>query len=138
MKASDLTINDINVGDQSSFDRTFSENDVQVFSELSGDINPLHTDEKYANTTAFKKRLVHGMLVGSLCSRLVGMYLPGKRCLYLKQTLSFKRPVFIGDTVKVCGKVISKSEVTKILTIIINIKKGEEIVMEGEANVQVL
>ena len=138
MEAKDLTINDINIGDKSSFERTFTENDIQVFAGLSGDVNPLHVDERYAKTTIFKQRLVHGLLVGSLCSTLVGMYLPGKRCLYLKQKLSFKKPVFIRDTLNVFGWVVAKSEVTKILTIIIHIKRGKEIVLEGEAIVQVL
>lgn len=138
MEAKDLAIDDITVGDNASFDRMFSEKDVEVFSELSGDTNPLHMDDVYARATSFKQRLVHGMLVGSLCSALVGMYLPGKRCLYLRQTLSFKKPVFIGDTVTVFGRIIAKSETTKVLTIAIHIKKGEDIVLEGEAYVQVL
>lgn len=138
MGAHDVSFEDIVVGDTASFSRTWDEKDVLNFAELSGDANPLHVDEEYAGTTPFKQRLVHGMLLGALCSRFVGMYLPGKRCLYLSQTLAFKKPVFINDTVLVTGKIIAKSEVTKILTIAITITKGEEVVMVGEAHAQAL
>lgn len=138
MKPRDLVMDDIHIGDTSSFSRTWTEEDVTSFANLSGDTNPLHVDKEYAAMTVFKKRVVHGMLLGSLCSRFVGMYLPGKRCLYLHQTLAFKKPVFINDTVDVVGVVTSKSEVTKILTIAISMKKNEEVVMTGEAHVQVL
>jgi acyl dehydratase len=66
------------------------------------------------------------------------MYLPGKKCLYLSQTLTFKKPVFIGDTVSVTGVVISKSSVTKLLSISISIRNGKEEVVAGDARVQIL
>lgn len=138
MDTKDLSFDEIKVNDSASFSRTWTEKDVAIFSKLSGDANPLHMDDAYARTTSFGRRLVHGMLVASLCSRFVGMYLPGKRCLYLSQTLFFKRPVFVGDTVSVFGSVIAKSEVTKILTISMVIKKGEEVVVEGETHARVL
>lgn len=134
----DLSIDDIKVGDTADFERTWLESDVMDFARLSGDTNPLHTDENYASTTKFGKRLVHGMLLGALCSTLVSMYLPGKRCLYLKQDLSFRKPVFIGETVKIKGAVTAKSISTKILTVSIEIKKGTDIVAVGEAHVQLI
>ena len=138
MDAVDLSFDEIKVGDTASFSRMWTEEDVTQFAELSGDKNPLHRDEGYAKTTAFGQRLVHGMLLGSLCSTLVGMYLPGKKCLYLSQTLVFKKPVFIGDTVGVTGVVTSKSESTKILSVSIVMKKDEVTVVEGEAQVQMI
>lgn len=138
MQARDLAITDIRVGNHAHFEHVFLEKDVQLFSELSGDTNPLHMDEVYATTTSFGKRIVHGMLVASLCSRMVGMYIPGKRCLYLHQTLAFKKPVFIGDILEVTGTVIAKSDATKVLAIGICIKKADTIVLEGEARVQVM
>lgn len=138
MNAKELSFEEINIGNTASFSRTWTEEDVIAFANLSGDHNPLHMDNSYAKGTQFGQRLVHGMLLGSLCSRFVGMYIPGKKCLYLNQTLSFKKPVFIGDTVEVIGTVISKSEVTKILSISIVMKKDDELVVEGEAKVQVI
>ena len=101
-------------------------------------MNPLHTDETYAQTTKFKHRLVYGMHIGIVCSTLVGMYLPGKRCVCLRQSLSFKKPIFIGDTVSVRGVVKSKSLVTGILDIAVSVTKGDDEVVEGVMTVQVL
>jgi len=135
----DLSIDDIKVGDSASFERSFSEEDVNGFARLSGDLNPLHTDEAYAKTTKFKHRIIHGMLVGSLCSALVGMHIPGKRCLYLSQSLDFRKPVLIGDKLTVNGIIRSKSVSARMIEIEITVKKGSgEAVLNGIAKVQVL
>jgi len=134
----DLTLNMIKVGDTASFERAFSDDDVRTFARLSGDENPLHLDDTYAKTTKFGRRIVHGMLLGGLCSALVGMYLPGKRCLYLGQTLTFKKPVFIGDLVTVSGTVVSISASTRIVEIEISMRTKDGEVASGTATVQVL
>ena len=138
MTPHELSIEEIQIGNSATFSRTWTNDDVSMFAQISGDMNSLHMDDEYARTTKFRKRLVHGMLLGSLCSTLVGVYLPGKRCLYLKQSLLFKKPVYIGDTIIVLGTVTGKSIVTSILTISITMKKENDIVLEGEACVQVL
>lgn len=138
MKPKDLSINEISVGDSASIERVWSEEDVRAFATLSGDENPLHLDDEYASKTKFKKRLVHGMLLGSACSALLGMHLPGKRCLYLRQTLNFRKPVFIGDRVKIQGIVKDKSSSTGIVSIHISITKDGVLVADGVATVQVL
>ncbi|MFA6601241.1 MAG: MaoC family dehydratase [Candidatus Paceibacterota bacterium] len=138
MEIPDLSVKDIEVGDTITFEHAFTEKDVETFARLSGDQNPLHLDEEYAQKTEFGRRLVQGMLVGSLCSRLVGMHIPGKRCLYLGQTLLFKKPVFIGETLKVIGTVTSRSHSTRIVKIDISISKGQEIAATGEATTRVL
>ena len=126
------------MGDTASFSRTITEADVNDFAKLSGDYNPLHTDEKYAQTTKFGKRVVHGMFLGALISQLLGMELIGKRCLYLSQDLQFKKPVFIDDTILISGEVKNKSESTRILDILIEVKRDEEILLIGEAKVQLI
>jgi len=136
--ARDFAFEDISVGEKASFERVITERDIASFAELSGDFNPLHLDPAYAAQTKFGKPLAHGMLLGALCSALVGMHLPGKRCLYLAQTLAFKNPVFAGDALTVSGTVTAKSESTRILTIAIAISKGEAIAAEGEAKVQLI
>lgn len=138
MESADLLFENISVGDSTSFERVFTEEDVRIFAELTGDRNPLHTDEAYAATTRFGKPLVHGMLAGALCSTLVGMHLPGKRCLYLRQSLSFKQPVFIGETLIVRGVVSEKVEATRMLSLAVSITSNGIGVIEGEARVQVL
>ena len=137
-EAKDLKWEDIKVGDTASFSRTISEKDVNDFAKLSGDYNPLHTDEEYAKTTKFGKRVVHGMFLGALISQLLGMELIGKRCLYLSQDLQFKKPVFIDDTILISGEIKNKSESTQILDILIEVKKEKEILLIGEAKVQII
>jgi 3-hydroxybutyryl-CoA dehydratase len=128
----------INVGDKKSFSKIWNMEDVKTFSNLSGDLNPLHIDEDYAKKTQFGKIIVHGMLVASSFSTFVGMYLPGKYCLYIKQDILFKKPVFVGDSLLISGEVVQKIESTKMLEISLKIFRNTEIVIEGSALVKVL
>ncbi len=137
-EAKDLKWEDIKVGDTASFSHIISNQDVVDFARLSGDYNPLHMDDQYAKTTKFGRRIVHGAFLDALGSRLISMYLPGKRCLYLRQNLQFKNPAFISDVIEIIGEVKSKSESTKILDILIEARRGKEILMFGECKVQVL
>lgn len=138
MEPIDRQFENIVIGNSASFDHTFTEDDIKTFAKLTGDINPLHTDVAYAALTRFKKPIMHGMLVGALCSTLVGMHLPGKRCLYLRQGLSFRQPVYPGDALCVTGTVTEKIESTRMLTISISITREGIPVIDGEASVQVL
>lgn len=138
MNALTRTFSSIFVGESVSFEVAWTAKDVELFSKLSGDCNPLHMDESYATGTSFKQRVVHGMLTASSFSKLVGMYLPGKYCLFLKQTITFKKPVFINDVLVVSGTVISKSESTKMLVLNVSITKEGKIVVEGQSTVQMI
>ena len=112
---SEYTFDQIEIGLSIEFQVTISESMVDNFAKVSGDFSPIHMDHKYAKSTSFGKRVVHGMLLASFLSRVDGMYLPGKHALYLSQSVEFRNPCFIGDTVKVFSKVIDKSKSTKIL-----------------------
>ena len=112
---SEYTFDQIEIGLSIEFQVTISESMVDNFAKVSGDFSPIHMDDKYAKSTSFGKRVVHGMLLASFLSRVDGMYLPGKHALYLSQSVEFRNRCFIGDTVKVFSKVIDKSKSTKIL-----------------------
>lgn len=114
---SEYRFDEIQLGLEHEFTEKITESYLEQFANLSGDHNPLHMDENYAKTTQFNKRVCHGMLLASFFSKLVGMHIPGKNALYFSQTLNFQNPCFVGDTVKVYGQVVDKSESTKILTI---------------------
>ena len=134
-----LNLEQIKVGMSREFSVSINEEMAEKFADLSGDFNPLHMDESYAKNTKFGKRVVHGMLLASFFSRLVGMYLPGKKALYLLQNLRFKNPAFIGDNLTVIGKVTAVSEQLKLVTLetlILNFS-GQTLV-EGEAKVSIL
>lgn len=138
MKAKELTFDNICIGDSVSFTKVWTKEDVSTFSMLCGDTNPLHLNEDYAMTTDFKKPIVHGMLVSSSFSTLVGMYLPGKYCLYLKQDILFKKPVYINDILVIEGSVVGKIQSVKTLEIKTRIFCNNEVVIDGVAMVKVL
>ena len=92
-------IEEFEVGQHVTFTKTFSEEDVQRFIEITGDVNPLHVDDAFAAGTRFGRRVIHGMLTASILSTMVGMLLPGTGAIYRSQTIRFLRPVHVGDTV---------------------------------------
>lgn len=94
------TIQEITLHEEAVFTKTITEKDITKFGEITSDYNPAHFDSEYAATTIFKKRIAHGMLVGSLFSKIFGMDLPGPGAIYINQSLQFKRPVYINDTIK--------------------------------------
>ena len=93
------SIDDFHLGQHASFTKTFTDEDVERFIAITGDVNPLHVDDAYAAQTRFGRRVLHGMLTASLFSTMVGMLLPGTGAIYRSQTLHFLRPVHIGETV---------------------------------------
>lgn len=97
---------DLSVGQEASLSNTVSEADIVAFADISGDRNPVHLDADYAATTMFKERIAHGMLSAAYISAVFGMKLPGPGAIYMSQTLKFKAPVKIGDTVVTSVKVV--------------------------------
>jgi len=123
-------------GQKATLSKTFTEANVQAFAEASGDKNPVHLDEAYAQTTRFGKRIVHGMLVAGLISAVLGTQLPGPGTIFLGQELSFKAPVFIGDTVTAEIEVAAVREGKSIATLITNCYNQDgTLVIEGKATV---
>jgi 3-hydroxybutyryl-CoA dehydratase len=112
MLVKSLDIGDLRVGMNESYSHVISDNDIRSFANISGDTNPIHLDDVYAQGTVFKKRIAHGLMSASFFSALFGTKLPGQGCVYVSQNLNFKRPVYIGDSVT------AKIEITDI-----NIKK---------------
>lgn len=104
----------IQIGQSASFSKTISESDVYGFADLVGDFNSAHINKQVAEKGIFGDRVVHGMLVGSMISSVLGTKLPGPGTIYLEQKLCFKKPVFFDDTV------------TAIVTVkeIVNVQKG--------------
>jgi 3-hydroxybutyryl-CoA dehydratase len=138
IKASILDFEDISIGDIYSFQKTISSIDVLKFAELTGDYNPLHVDHKFGAKSIFKQNIVHGMLCSGFFSTLVGMYCPGEKCLYLSQTLQFRRPLFYDDTILIKGIILEKSPAAKVIKIKTEILRGEDIIVTGEARIQFL
>ena len=131
-KPSELTFDQIEIGNSKEFQLEITDSMVNDFARISGDFSPIHMNKDYSSSTKFQKRIVHGMLLASFLSRIVGMYLPGKHALYTTQSLEFHNPCFIGEKITVTSKIIDKSESTKILKIESNITNNEkEILLYG-------
>jgi len=94
-----MKIEQIHVGMSESHSSTIIDPDIKAFADISGDRNPVHLDESYAEGSRYKKRIAHGLLSASYFSAIFGTKLPGAGCVYVSQNLSFRRPVYIDDTV---------------------------------------
>ena len=132
----ELSYDDMSIGQQESFMIKITASMVEKFSNLSGDVNPLHMDNEFAESSSFKKRIVHGMLLASFFSQLIGMKLPGKNALYFSQTLNFRSPCYIDDEIEVVGEVIEKSDSTQIITVSTSIfNKSKICLIDGIAKI---
>jgi acyl dehydratase len=127
------TFDDLKIGQKASLTKTITQEDLDHFIAITGDVNPLHVDKTFAEKTFFGQRIAHGMLSASLFSTLVGMHIPGLGAIYKSQTLEFLRPVFIGDTLCAWFEIIEirldKQEIV-IKSWIEN--QGGEIVIQGQ------
>ncbi len=119
----------IDVGLKESFTTFLTKEMMSDFAVISGDHNPLHIDEAFAKDNGFKSNVVYGMLTSSLYSRLVGMNLPGKYALLQGIDVSFRKPVYVGDCLKVTGEVAYKNDAYKHLEIKAMIENQEEVVV---------
>ncbi|MEY4763683.1 MAG: hypothetical protein RI907_356 [Pseudomonadota bacterium] len=104
------TYADIRVGDSASLQRTLTEDDIQLFAAMSGDVNPAHVDPEYANQTRFHGVIAHGMWGGALISTVLGTQFPGPGTIYLSQSLRFEQPLHLGDTLDVRVTVVEKDD----------------------------
>jgi len=124
------------VGDNAEITKTIEQADIHAFADVTGDHNPVHVDEAFAQTTRFGRTIAHGMLTASLISAVLANKLPGAGSIYLGQTLRFDAPVFPGDeiTARVTVKEIREDKpIVKLETICIN--QRNEVVIRGEATV---
>jgi len=128
----------LRVGDRAELRKAFSEEEVIRFAEISTDRNPLHLDDDFGRASIFGQRVVHGMLVASLFSGLVGMELPGQGSIYLGQNLSFKAPVVIGEEVTASVEIIKIRADKPIVTLRTTcFNSAGRLVIDGEAVVKV-
>lgn len=120
-----------------SLSKTVSEADILMFAGVSGDTNPVHLDAEFAASTMFGGRIAHGMLSAALISAVFGTRLPGPGCIYLSQTLKFKAPVKIGDTVvaRVTVKELKTEKRRAVFSTVCTV--GGTVVLDGEAEIMI-
>lgn len=130
-------LEDITVGMSASYAKTVTDADVVMMAAISGDTNPVHLNEEFAQGTIFKGRIAHGMLSAAFLSTVFGTKLPGPGCIYVRQSLAFKAPVRVGETVwatVTCKEVVPEKRRVVFDTVC---TVGETVVVDGEATLMV-
>ena len=132
-----LTIEEIKEGMEVSYSQTITDADVKAFAGISGDKNPVHMNDEYAENSRFKKRIAHGLMSASYFSALFGTKIPGPGCVYVSQSLQFKRPVYLDDTVTatVIVKEIDLNKRRVFFRTVCKVKN--KIVIDGEAELYI-
>lgn len=128
---------DLSVGMVGVFAKTVTEADVVAFAGISGDFNPVHINEEFAKETMFKGRIAHGMLSATFVSTVFGTRLPGPGCIYISQSLRFKAPVRLGDTVTARVELTELNPDKKRASFRTICSVGGTVVLDGEATLMV-
>jgi acyl dehydratase len=137
-QARELDLGDLDIGLEAEYSWLAEGNSIDDFANLSGDKNPLHMDETYARDQGYDGRVVHGFLLGARISGLIGMVLPGRRCLLLEEKLAFPAPVYIGDEVVFHGVIEEVHHELAVVILKILAKKMEQTVMRGRVTCKLL
>ena len=138
-RMNEYTYEQIAEGHTESFQVTLTEEMMEQFLRITGDVNPLHRDAAYARTRHYADKVVYGMLTSSFYSTLAGVYLPGKYSLIHSVESKFLRPVYVGDTLTVSGVVKEKEEACRMLIVklLITDQSGEK-VSKGTMQIKML
>jgi 3-hydroxybutyryl-CoA dehydratase len=130
-------LEELSVGQSAQSAHVVTDADIRGYAEVSGDRNPVHLDEAYAEATRFKGRIAHGMLAAGYISALLGNELPGAGSIYVSQSLSFKRPVRIGDEVTTTLTIKAIDQAKGLVTVTTACTVRGKAVLDGEAVVMV-
>lgn len=128
------------VGDSRTITHTFTRQELDAFAKLTGDINPLHVDEEFANRSAAGGQAVHGMLAAAFVSTLIGVHIPGRGALWNSFQVSRRKIIRIGDTVRFEARVIAIQTAihTLDLAIVGMNDMTDEVYLEGKARVMMM
>jgi 3-hydroxybutyryl-CoA dehydratase len=132
-----LFFEDLSVGMTERLEKIVSSSDVVGFAQLTGDRNPIHLSEHFAAKTSFRTRIAHGLYTASLISAVLGTRLPGPGAVYISQTLNFRAPVKIDDTVTVIVTVAELIPEKSRARLSCVCEVDGEVVLDGEALVKV-
>lgn len=131
-----MKFSEIKIGQKASMTKTFTDEDVRLFAQVSNDHNPVHLDEEYAKNSMFGARICHGILVSGLISAVLASKLPGPGCIYLGQELRFTSPVYINDTITAeleVAEIREDKQIIKLNTTCVN--QNGKVVITGVATV---
>ncbi|MGB8402249.1 MaoC family dehydratase [Bradyrhizobium sp.] len=133
----DLSIDDLQIGMNAELVWNVEDTEIDRFASISGDVNPMHVDARYARARGFENRVAHGFLLGSKVSAFVGTMIPGRRCLLLEETLAFPNPVYPGDRIVISGQLVELWPEQALLKLKFRATKmnGEKSVIVGRGTV---
>ncbi len=115
--------------------KTIEDSDIIGFAQISEDHNPVHFDDEYAANLGFKRKIAHGMISSSMFSGLFGSKLPGPGSLFISQSFKYKKPVYIGDTIKAEIVVNSVNLNRRVVGFVTTCKRNDEVVVSGDAKI---
>jgi len=122
------------IGATASITKTIGESEVAAFAALTGDVNPMHVSADFARRTRYHRPIAHGMLTASLISTVIGTKLPGPGSIWVSQTLNFRRPVFVGETITATATVKAVHEEKPLVTLETTCaNQNGHLVLDGEA-----
>lgn len=96
---------DLHSGMKTSIQERISEQRLEEYVTITGDVNPLHVDENYAKKNGFLGKIVHGSLIEGIMSQIVGVHLPGENSLLLSLEAKFKKPLYLNEIFTVTGEI---------------------------------
>lgn len=127
-------MDELKVGDRAELSKTISESDIYLYAGVTGDFNPAHINQVYAEKTFFRSRIAHGLLSAGFISAAIGTVLPGPGTIYIRQELDFLAPVYIGDTITALIEVLKIDIVENHVVLKTRCKNQKgEIVIDGKA-----
>lgn len=127
---------DITVGMTGNSEKQVTDEDVRAFADISGDYNPIHLDDEFAKESVFGERISHGMLTASHISATLGYIFPGPGWIYLNQSLQFRAPVKIGDTVTTEVEVENCVPEKNFVEFRTECRVGDQVVLKGTATLK--
>ncbi len=127
---------DISLGQTAEYEKQVTDEDVRKFADISGDYNPIHLDDDFAKDSMFGARIAHGILTASHISAVIGYIFPGPGWIYLGQSLQFRAPVKIGDTVHTAVEVTDTVAEKNIVELSTVCKVGDTVVLKGTATIK--
>ena len=127
---------DISLGQTAEYEKQVTDADVRKFADISGDYNPIHLDDDFAKDSMFGARIAHGILTASHISAVIGYIFPGPGWIYLGQSLQFRAPVKIGDTVHTAVEVTDTVAEKNIVELSTVCKVGDTVVLKGTATIK--
>lgn len=135
LTSSMVPLESIKVGMRASYSQKITDSDIKTFAGLSGDHNPIHVSDEYIQKSRFKKRVVHGFMPVTFFSGLFGTKLPGLGCLYVSQSVEFKRPIYIDETVTATVEVVDVNLATRHVKFRTTCSVRNRVVVDGVADI---